>query len=632
MSEPTGHDATAGELERLRRENEALNGQVRLLVLTEQRLYRSQNELDAQLELVRALASFALESSASEEPEETIVRALELVGQCFSLDWAGYVHVGPGPNEATVLRSLDEAGATARSFPLAMADTAWLGTRANAELQRWSAASPPAGWRVIAAALPALVPDGGSSTPAEIACVPLRGSGAFPPGMLMLVSLRPRPFYLQSGPVAERHLPYLQLIAHHVDHALANSHLTRSLRDRSAELVNSLERLERAQQELVQVQKMEAIGRLAGGVAHDFNNLLTVILGYASALTTSLPEGSPGHQNVTKVVEAAQRAANLTRQLLAMGRRQVQRREVFSLAEQCERTVELLRRLVGEHIRIELDLDRALPAVHADRTQVEQVLLNLIVNARDAMPEGGQLRIAARAATDDDARRCDEPISPERFAVLVVEDSGVGMDAATRERIFEPFFSTKPTSRGSGLGLAVVYGIVKQSEGHILVDSEPGHGAAFRVLLPLGEVRANEAPVARTVARPGADAPGATVLVVEDELSIREVIRAALRRSGYRVIEATDGEDALARCGESAPDLVLTDVLMPRMGGPALAAALRRRFPKLRVAYMSGYAADFKDGVSGGDHGDDFLAKPFTPDDLRAFVARQIDRPAHDGA
>ncbi len=372
---------------------------------------------------------------------------------------------------------------------------------------------------------------------------------------------------------------------------------------------------------------MEAIGRLAGGVAHDFNNLLTVILGYAGTLAVSLPAGSPGHENLGKVTAAAQRAANLTRQLLALGRRQVQRREHFPLNEQCERTVELLRRLVGEDIRIELRMDRALTMVHADRTQLEQVLLNLMVNARDAMPQGGRLRITTRTATAADAARCEGVVVPERFVVLEVADDGVGMEAVTLERIFEPFFTTKPSGQGTGLGLAVVYGIVKQSEGHILVDSEVGHGSSFRVLLPVGAGVLAAEPARATVA--GDDAPpnaGTTVLVVEDEAAIRGVIRATLRRAGYVVLEAGDGQDALASIVARPPDLVLTDILMPRMGGPALARELAARFPDVRVAFMSGYAADFGEGSGAIERLARFLPKPFTGEELRAFVARQLAR------
>jgi hypothetical protein len=360
MSGSLAGDAWQAELDRLRAENAALNEQVKLLVLTEQRLYRSQNELDAQLVLVRALALFALESSMLEEPGSTLSRALDLLGDNFPIDWAGFVHPSVGTGEVVVSAALGEAAGS--HVPRAVADDVdtWLRSGPAALWSPNATESDLPCWRLLDAVAPGLVPANEHARLANLACVPLRGTGAFAPGVLVTVSLHPRPAFLRGGALAERHLPYLSLLANHVDHALSNTHLTRRLRERSAELVHSVERLESTQQELLQAQKMEAIGRLAGGVAHDFNNLLTVILGYAGTLAASLSSGSPAHENVGKITAAAQRAANLTRQLLALGRRQVQRREHFSLSEESERTVDLLRRLVGEDIRIELRLDRAL--------------------------------------------------------------------------------------------------------------------------------------------------------------------------------------------------------------------------------------------------------------------------------
>jgi signal transduction histidine kinase/CheY-like chemotaxis protein len=621
---PDGGDAQT-ELERLRRENAALDEQVKLLVLTEQRLYRSQNELDAQLSMVRALALFALESSMLEEPGATLARALEVLGSCFPIDWAGFVHPGAGPGELFVSAALDGGQGAADLHPIEPGIEEWLRSAPEAGWSELDPAAPAPCWRVLRVVAPALVSDGEWTSKARMAFVPVRGTDTRPAGVLLTVSMHARPAFMHGGALGERHLPYLSLLENHVDHALSNAHLTRRLHERSAELAQSVARLESTQQELLQAQKMEAIGRLAGGVAHDFNNLLTVILGYTGTLAASLPVGSPGHENLGKVTAAAQRAANLTRQLLALGRRQVQRREYFSLSEQCEHTVDLLRRLVGEDIRIELQLDRSLARVNADRTQLEQVLLNLIVNARDAMPQGGVLRIATRPATDADAVRCECAIDPAGFVVLEVADEGIGMDPVTLERIFEPFFTTKPSGQGTGLGLAVVYGVVKQSEGHILVDSEAGRGARFRVLLPIGVATDGAEPARAPAADESAAAPaGATVLVVEDEVAIRGVIRATLRRAGYVVLEATDGQDALMRILARQPDLVLTDILMPRMGGIALARELAIRHPGVRVAFMSGYAADFGEGTGAAEAFATFLPKPFTGEELRAFVARQL--------
>jgi two-component system, cell cycle sensor histidine kinase and response regulator CckA len=333
---------------------------------------------------------------------------------------------------------------------------------------------------------------------------------------------------------------------------------------------------------------------------------------------------------VRRVLDAAQRAAGITSQLLALGRRQLQRREPIDLSEQCAHTAELLRRLVGEQVRLELDLDRSLPRVTADRSQVEQVLLNLMVNARDAMPQGGVMRIATRRAGARDALRCEGHVEPADFVALLVEDDGTGMDAATQARIFEPFFTTKEGGKGTGLGLAVVYGIVMQSEGHVIVDSEPGRGSRFCVLLPIAGAASLAAAPAVPVAPGAASARPArrTVMVVEDEVAIREVMAAALRRSGHVVIAAGSGEEALAeleRCGVP-PDLLLTDIMMPGMGGIALAAAAHERHPGIVAAFMSGYSEDLLEGRVGGHDRRAFLAKPFTPAQLVAFVGAQIAR------
>ena len=372
---------------------------------------------------------------------------------------------------------------------------------------------------------------------------------------------------------------------------------------------------------------MEAVGRLAGGVAHDFNNLLTVILGYAGAVGSALPEDSPQHANVQRVIEAAKRAAGITSQLLALGRRQVLRREAFDISEQTERTAELLRRLVGEHILVDVRLDRSLPHVSADRAQFEQVLLNLVVNARDAMPSGGTMRIETRAATTIDAVRADTTFDPARYAAVSVADSGVGMDEDSLGRIFEPFFTTKELGKGTGLGLAVVYGAVKQGEGHVLVESEPGKGSRFTVLLPIAapaETRAAAPPAPVANAGPPA---GRLVLLVEDEAAIRAVVSQLLRHAGYRVEEAEHGLDALARLDAGLrPDLVLTDVMMPRLGGVQLAEELAKRSPAPAVAFMSGYSEDLTAGGTRAPRRAPFLAKPFTPDVLLRFVADVLAR------
>jgi signal transduction histidine kinase/CheY-like chemotaxis protein len=616
------------ELERLRSENAALNEQVKLLVRAEQRLYRSQNELDAQLALVGALELFALQSSMHEEPDVTLARALVMLTSSFSIEWAGFAHPGAVPGEAFVSAAVGDAIGPQARIPVGESLEAWLHSVSGPGYSPFAPGAPEPCWQLLRLVAPGVFLDESRTRQSGIAYVPLRGAGAYAPGVMLTVGVHSSSAYMRGGPLGERHLPYLSLLANHVDHALSNTHLTRHLGDRSADLAESLARLESTQQELLHSQKMEAVGQLAAGVAHDFNNLLTVILGYAGTLSVSLPAGSPAHENVGKVTAAAQRAANLTRQLLALGRRQVQRRERFSLGEQCERTVDLLRRLVGDNIHVELQLQGSPGPIHADRSQLEQVLLNLMVNARDAMPQGGRLRITARPATGPETALCEIGVAPEGFVVLEVADDGIGMDAATLKCIFEPFFTTKPSGQGTGLGLAVVYGIVKQSQGYILVDSEPGRGTRVRVLLPIAAAPRAAAGPERTDACILEDKTpvrtGTTILVVEDEVAVRDVVRATLRRAGYVVVEAVDGEDALARVEARLPDLVLTDILMPGMGGLALTRELSIRHPAVRVAFMSGYAADFNHETDSIQRHDRFLPKPFTAEDLRAFVARQL--------
>ncbi len=613
--------------EPLKRENEALNEQIKLLVQTEQRLYRSQNQLDAQLDRIRALAGFALQSGDGESIDSILRRALEILWRKFALDWCGVVTLSAGglqvlsvPADHPVPRAALTAGEEAMAWLAAQVEPHFQGELAH------DSAGPPAQLARLLA--PVASSRQSSSATTQFACIPLRRVSVDQNGWLLTVSFRRRIASLAEGALGEEHMPFLQLLANHVDHAIANALLTEDLRERSAELAHSLATLEVTQRELLQAQKMEAVGRLAGGVAHDFNNLLTVILGYAGAVANALPEGSPQHGNVQRVIEAARRAAGITSQLLALGRRQVLRREPFDLSEQTKRSTELLRRLVGENITVELALDHHLAWVSADRAQFEQVLLNLVVNARDAMPNGGVMRIETRPANTVDAIRADSTFDPGQFAALSVSDTGIGMDPGTLTRIFEPFYTTKEHGKGTGLGLAVVYGAIKQGEGHVLVESEPGRGSRFTVLLPVSPLKgapgADGAPPA-----PVAHAPGGnrTIFVVEDELAIRHVVGTILRGAGYRVEEAANGIEALERLDAGGRfDLVLTDVMMPRMGGVQLAAEVARRGSSVRVVFMSGYSEDLLTAgvLQNGDHA--FLAKPFTPDVLLTFVAQQLER------
>ncbi|HWO04684.1 MAG TPA: response regulator, partial [Methylomirabilota bacterium] len=378
--------------------------------------------------------------------------------------------------------------------------------------------------------------------------------------------------------------------------------------------------------QLRQAQKMEAVGQLAGGVAHDFNNLLTVIGGRCYLMLGKLAPDDPLRREVELVRGASERAARLTHQLLAFSRKQVLEPRVLDLNETVSGIEPLLRRLIGEHIEISVIQGSGLAHVKADAGQLEQVILNLAVNARDAMGRGGQLVLeTANATLDAAAARRSPDLEPGAYVMLSVTDSGHGMDAATRAQIFEPFFTTKEVGKGTGLGLATVYGIVKQSGGLIEVESEPGHGASFKVYLP-----AVQAPVetAEPAKAPGTRMRGSeTVLLVEDDPNLRTLAREILTVQGYTVIEAASPLEAI-RIHQSHADaihLLLTDVVMPEMNGPQLAAQLQAGRPGMEVLFMSGYTGSALALEGGGEFGGAFLAKPFTPDGLSRRVREVLD-------
>jgi len=382
----------------------------------------------------------------------------------------------------------------------------------------------------------------------------------------------------------------------------------------------------RLEDQLRQAQKMEAIGRLAGGVAHDFNNLLTAILGSADLLLDTLPPGEEAREEAGEIRAAGERAADLTRQLLAFSRQQVLEPRVLDVNTVLTGMEGLLRRLVGEDVDLRIVTGVPLGATRADRTQLEQVLLNLAVNARDAMPEGGKLTLETADVDFEPATlRRHSGVEPGRYVMIAVTDTGAGMDAATRERIFEPFFTTKAQGKGTGLGLATVYGIVRQSGGFIWVYSEPGQGSTFKVYLPRVDAPVEAAePPRRAPARLGTE----TVLLVEDETVVRTLARKVLTANGYTVLPAAGGREALALvAGHAGPiNLLLTDVVMPEMSGRQLAEELRARFPALPVLYMSGYSdeAVVRHGVV--DVGSSYIQKPFTPDSLARKVRGVLDQ------
>jgi PAS domain S-box-containing protein len=393
------------------------------------------------------------------------------------------------------------------------------------------------------------------------------------------------------------------------------------------------EALRRSEEQILHAQKMEAVGRLAGGIAHDFNNLLTVISGHTDLLLDSLPETDPGRSDAEAVRKAADRAAALVRQLLAFSRRQVVDPQVLDLGDILDELHAMLVRLIGEDIRLSTVVAPGVGRVRADRGQIEQVVVNLVVNARDAMPDGGSILIEVRSAGLRDLPALERlGLAGGEYVVLAVHDTGVGIDAETRARLFEPFFTTKPAGRGTGLGLATVYGIVRQSGGVVDVRSEAGRGASFAVYLPRADVEEQPAPPgepARVEVRP--ERP-ATILVVEDEDAVRSLVVGALRSRGFRVLEAPDGAAALeiVERDEIPIDLLLADVVMPGMRGTELARLAVERRPGLRVAFMTGYAADALDRGSPMA-GQVVLAKPFTAEALSAGVRRALGRDASGG-
>ena len=381
------------------------------------------------------------------------------------------------------------------------------------------------------------------------------------------------------------------------------------------------------EQQLRQAQKMEAVGRLAGGVAHDFNNILTAITGYADLLLEDLGTTDRRRDDIAEIRKAAERAAGLTRQLLAFSRQQVMQVRVLDLNDVVADTQNMLGRLLGEDIALVTHLDPALGAVKADPGQLEQVIMNLAVNARDAMPGGGKLTIeTANAELDDSYVREHFPARPGSYVMLAVSDTGTGMSDEVQSHLFEPFFTTKEKGKGTGLGLATVYGIVKQSGGYIWVYTEPGHGTTFKIYLP----RVAGAPAQRA-SGPKASPVGAgteTVLLAEDEAAVRAVARHALERQGYTVLEASSGEAALdlAERHSGRIHLLLTDVIMPGMNGRALALRLSELRPDLRVVYMSGYTEEAITRHGVLEPGLTYVQKPFTPEGLARKVREVLDR------
>jgi signal transduction histidine kinase len=398
---------------------------------------------------------------------------------------------------------------------------------------------------------------------------------------------------------------------------------------RRARLVMAADISERRKLEdqLRHAQKMEAVGRLAGGVAHDFNNILTAIIGYGSLSLMKTRDEDPLRHNMEEILAASERGATLTQSLLAFSRKQIINPRPVDINEVIERVGRLLVRLIGEDIRLETKLAASGLVVVADIGQIEQVLMNIATNARDSMPDGGLLRIeTGQVALDERFIAAHNYGKAGVYAQITLTDTGTGMDAKTAERIFEPFFTTKEMGRGTGLGLSMVYGIVKQHEGYITVYTEPGEGTAFKVYLPLaGTAPAEEAP--HDLPKPlrgGAE----TILVAEDDPTLRQLAKSVLEEFGYTVVEASDGEDAIEkiRAGRGRIKLLLLDVVMPKKNGKEVYDEAKKLIPGIKVLFVSGYTADIilRKGIV--EEGQDFIAKPLSPGELLKKIREVLEK------
>jgi signal transduction histidine kinase len=385
--------------------------------------------------------------------------------------------------------------------------------------------------------------------------------------------------------------------------------------------------LRRTEEQLRHAQKMEAVGRLAGGIAHDFNNLLTAILGYSELFLSDLPSDAAGRADIEEIKNAGQQAASLTQQLLAFSRRQVLEPRVVNLNDIITNVEKLLRRVIGADVELSIDLEPALQPVGVDPGQIVQVLMNLAINARDAMPDGGHLSIQTRFRLLTQPLHIQEiTLAPAPYAFVTVTDTGTGMPPEIAARIFEPFFTTKEPGKGTGLGLSTAYGIVRQSGGSIIVDSRPGSGTEFGIYLPCVDAPLETSP-------PETDLPvsvngSETVLVVDDEAAIRDLVRKVLEAHGYRVLSAAHGVEALSLVGSyKAPiHLLITDIIMPRMGGRELATRLSEVRSALPVLFLSGYPDSSYLDTAIPQNAYAFLMKPFTPTTLTRRVRELLNQ------
>jgi two-component system cell cycle sensor histidine kinase/response regulator CckA len=384
--------------------------------------------------------------------------------------------------------------------------------------------------------------------------------------------------------------------------------------------VSDISERKQLEEQLMHAQKMEAIGRLAASVAHDFNNMLTTISGYGAMALEELPAQNPLRDHVGEILEAANRAATLTGQLLAFGRRQIMRPQVISLNTLIANTEKMLRLLIGEDVVLELILEAGLGTVKADPGHIEQAIVNLVVNSRDAMPAGGRIIVeTANVSLDEHYAKTRIGVRPGEFVMVAVSDTGDGMDAGVQRRIFEPFFTTKEQGKGTGLGLATVYGTMKQTGGDIWVHSELGKGTTFKLYFPKVDIPITALPTAAVRPGPRGDE---TILVVEDEPSVRSITAKMLAQLGYETLSATCGAEALemSKAHSGTIHLLLTDVVMPNMNGPQLADELAGARPDMKVLYLSGYTESVAVHHGIVDSSAPFLAKPFSRDVLAKTI------------
>jgi signal transduction histidine kinase/ActR/RegA family two-component response regulator len=442
-------------------------------------------------------------------------------------------------------------------------------------------------------------------------------------GLLALVRFLP-----ESPPFSDEDRDVAQALADHAALAVTNSRLLKAALREIADKERAEAALRKAEAQLRHAQKMEAVGRLAGSIAHDFNNLLSVVISHSDLLLEDLKPVDPIRPDIESIRQAGERAATLTRQLLAFSRQQVLSPRIVDLNQAVQETEKMLRRLLGEDIQLVTRLDRGLFRVKVDPGQIDQVIMNLAINARDAMPRGGKLTIETQNVRLDQAYVAEHlGVTPGPYVMLAVSDTGVGMNQETQARIFEPFFTTKDVGKGTGLGLSTVFGIVNQSGGAVWVYSEPEKGATFKIYLPKADE--TEVEAAETVA-PATLHGIETILLVEDQDEVRQVARQALRRYGYHVIEAANAGEALLACEQHprAIHLLLTDVVMPMMSGREIAERLLKIRPELKVLFMSGYTenAIVHHGIL--DSGIAYLQKPIVPETLARRVREVLDTPA----